>query len=315
MTLSEKEKLLFVCLFRSEDPKEWPFLLEQLEATESIERVIAGDFEPDGESDHQLELFTERDSVSDFSQRQIDEAGQLLEAWEAEGYSFVTIFDEIYPSNLLQVFDRPPFLFVRGELRPEDRTGIAVVGTRRCTHEGVRRAQKLGRSLAERGVCVISGMAKGIDTAAHEGCLAGSGRTIAVVGTGLSTVYPPENKNLHDKIADNGAIISQFWPEFTGMRRGANFLMRNKTMSGLALGTVVVEAPDKSGARSQASHALKHGRLVFLLKSLVSTAAWAKTMVERPGCFQMDDVQDVLAAIEILTRPLSGPLDLEALNA
>lgn len=228
----------------------------------------------------------------------VDQAQRQLDAWDAEGVKFLTPFDEEYPANLRDSKSPPPFVFVRGQLRPQDCQAVAVVGTRACSESGRRRALKLSRALVEAKVTVVSGLALGIDTAAHQGALAGQGRTLAVVGTGLYTVYPPENGRLQERILEQGgAIVSQFWPEFTGRKGGSNFIARNRTMADLSLATVVVEASFRSGARSQAAYVQKTGGRLFLLRSLVSSEKWAAEAAEKPGSRIVDTIEDVLRAL------------------
>jgi DNA processing protein len=236
---------------------------------------------------------------------EIDRNEALIEKVVSRGDKLVTVLDDDYPSNLRLVYDRPPFLFVRGQLVPEDDArAIAVVGTRSASPEGVEQADRLARGLAERGVTVISGLAKGIDTTAHRGALAVDGRTLAVMGTGIEKVYPAENAELAEQIvASGGALVSQFWPDNPPTRY--RFPMRNRTMSGLALGTVVVEASHTSGARMQARIALEHGKRVFLVRDLVTREAWtrSRTFLGHPGVTIVDDVGDVLDVIEQLPQP------------
>ena len=228
----------------------------------------------------------------------IEQAERQLQQWSASGLHFLSTLDADYPANLRRRSSAPPFLFVRGELLPDDWRALAVIGTRACTEAGRRRALKLARALAGEGVTVVSGLALGIDTAAHEGALAANGRTVAVVGTGLDTVYPAENRGLHDAILEKGgAIVSQFWPDFRGRAGGANFIARNRTMADLSLATVIIEASFRSGARSQAVHVQKSGGMLFLLRSLVQAEEWAGEMAEKPGCHVVDGVEDVLSRL------------------
>lgn len=209
----------------------------------------------------------------------------------------VTVLDDNYPTNLRMVHDHPPFLFVRGNLEPSDERAIAVVGTRKPSDEGVRAAQQIAGSLAERGVTVVSGMAAGIDTAAHREVLRVGGRTLGVFGTGIDRVYPAENRTLAKDIAASGATLSQFWPDMAPTRW--SFPVRNIVTSGLSLGTVVVEAGPTSGARQQAEHALRHGKRLYLLRGLVEDQHWAKELAGRPGVLAIDDIDEVLAAIDL----------------
>lgn len=190
----------------------------------------------------------------------------------------VTVLDDSYPANLRLIFNLPPFLFVRGELQRDDARSVAVVGTRNATEAGLQRARQMSRELVREGVTVLSGLAKGIDTAAHTEALEQSGRTMAIIGTGILRTYPSENKALADAIAARGAIVSQFWPSQPPARH--TFPRRNVVTSGMGQGTVVIEASVTSGAKLQARLAVQHGKLAFLVDSLVTDQPWAQKMLE-----------------------------------
>ena len=208
------------------------------------------------------------------------------------GAKLVTVLDrERYPSNLRVIPSPPPFLFYRGELERDDARSVAVVGTRRASDEGVRRARKLAEMLAADGVTVISGLAKGIDTAAHSATLDAGGRTIAVIGTGILRTYPRENAKLCEQIAERGAVVSQFWPDAPPTKY--SFPMRNAVMSGISQGTAVIEASETSGAKMQARIALEQGKRAFLMSSLVTSETWAQRYLER-GAIEVESVDDVL---------------------
>jgi DNA processing protein len=227
-------------------------------------------------------------------------AGELIEQAAAAGARLVTVLDENYPASLSLVYNRPPFIWVRGRLDPTDLRAVAVVGTREATSQGLAAAADFARGLAEAGVTVVSGLARGIDTAAHEAALAAGGSTVAVIGTGiLAPAYPAENAGLARRIADGGALVSQFWPQ-APPRRG-NFPLRNVVMSGLAAGTLVVEASATSGAKLQARLALEHGKLLFLPAPLAGQQEWAAGYAGRPGAMVISGVPDVLARLERLT--------------
>lgn len=211
--------------------------------------------------------------------------------------TLVTVLDDEYPANLRMVHDHPPFLFVRGTLEPSDERAIAVVGTREPSEKGARIAEQIAGSLADRGITVVSGMAAGIDTAAHTGALSAGGRTLAVFGTGIDRIYPASNRSLAQKITASGATLSQFWPDMAPTRW--SFPVRNIVTSGLSLGTLVVEAGPTSGARLQAEHALRHGKRLYLLRRLVEDQPWAKDLIGTPGVLAIDDIEEVLAAIEV----------------
>jgi DNA processing protein len=246
------------------------------------------------------ELLAEALDDVPITSEEIDRNEALIEAATSRGDRVITVLDDDYPANLRMVYDRPPFLFVRGGLLRG--RAIAVVGTRSASPEGIEQADRLARGLAERDVTVLSGLAKGIDAAAHRGALAVGGHTVAVMGTGIDRVYPAENADLAEEIvASGGALVSQFWPDNPPTRY--RFPMRNRTMSGLALGTVVVEASHTSGARMQARIALEHGKRVFLVRDLVLREAWAQRHVGHPAVTVVDDVNDVLAVLDGLALP------------
>jgi DNA processing protein len=149
--------------------------------------------------------------------------------------------------------------------------------------------------LAARGVTVLSGLARGIDTVAHEACLDAGGRTIAVLGSGIRRIYPQENLELAERIVKAGAVVSQFWPD--AAPTSYSFPRRNVVTSGMGQGTVVVEASATSGAKMQARLAIEHGKQVFLLKSLVTERAWAKRYLSRPRVYEVSDVDDIIRAL------------------
>lgn len=215
----------------------------------------------------------------------------------------VTVMDEDYPANLRRIYDRPPFLFVRGTLVEEDARSVAIVGTRRASDEGRALARDMAAALAERGVTVISGLAAGIDTEAHTATLDAGGRTIAVMGTGIDRVYPKENAGLAERIAGQGALLSQFWPG--APPRGSNFPLRNVVTSGVAIGTVVIEASSTSGAKMQARLALEHGKRLFLVESLVLQEEWAQRYRTRRGAKVVHGVDDVVAELEAEREPVT----------
>jgi len=176
--------------------------------------------------------------------------------------------DRDYPA-LLAATPLPPTLWIRGALLDSDGLAIAIVGSRRATAYGVEVAEGLAADLAVRGVTIVSGLARGIDTAAHRGALAAGGRTIAVLGTGIDGRYPPENRGLADRIEANGALVSQFFPGTPPL--AWNFPARNRTIAGLTLGVVVVEAAERSGALSTASAAADFGREVFAVPGRITS--------------------------------------------
>ena len=224
-----------------------------------------------------------------------------LDRWSAAGMKLVTVLDPDYPPNLRAVHDCPPMVFVAGNLSPADARAVAVVGARKATHDGTKKAGVIAEHLVDSGFTVVSGLAAGIDTAAHTAALARGGRTVAVIGTGLARSYPPENQALQRRIASDCAVISQFWPDAPPSRR--SFPMRNAVMSGITLATVVIEASDTSGSRIQARLALAQGRPVFLLASLVERQSWAREYAGRPGTHVVRSPGEITTVVERLISP------------
>lgn len=228
----------------------------------------------------------------------IEAAESDIRGWRQQGMELLTVLDRRYPENLRAVHDRPPFLFMAGQLQPGDARSVAVIGSRRASGAGIEAAQSIGAQLADAGYTVVSGLAAGIDTAVHRAALAGGHRTVAVVGTGLCHCYPPENAPLQRQIAAQCAVVSQFWPQAPPSRR--SFPMRNAVMSGIALGTVIVEASETSGARIQARLALSQGRPVLLWRPLLSQQ-WARELASRPGIHVVASPDHITETIERLT--------------
>jgi len=191
-----------------------------------------------------------------------------------------SVLDDDYPTQLRTVHNHPPLLFARGTYRdPVDADGLCVVGTRSASDLGLRRARRVAADLVDAGITVISGLALGIDTAAHTTALDCGGRTVAVLGGGLDHVYPAANRPLADLIVEaGGVVLSQYVPSQRPSR--SSFPQRNITMSGLSRGTVIVEAGETSGTRTQARAALEHGRRVFILANVVDRRDWAREFVE-----------------------------------
>jgi len=215
--------------------------------------------------------------------------------------------DPRYPA-LLGAIAAPPSLYVRGEIQDDDSLALAIVGSRRPTPYGLAVAERLASDLAGRGVTIVSGLARGIDTAAHRGALAAGGRTIAVLGCGLDVVYPPENVPLARTIERRGAVVSQFpagMPALPG-----HFPARNRTMAGLALGVVVVEAAEKSGALITAGFAGDLGRETFAIPGRITSASsvGANRLIQ-DGAKLVTCWQDIVSELpEPWRRAVRGPL-------
>lgn len=218
-----------------------------------------------------------------------------LDKVQHDDVRLITVLDDDYPLTLRLIYNLPPFLFIRGHLTDADLRSVAVVGTRQASADGIDRAARMARLLAAQGVTVVSGLARGIDTAAHTAALDAGGRTIAVIGTGINRYYPAENRALAEQITSQGAVVSQFWPDAPPATY--TFPRRNVTMSGIAQGTVVIEASSTSGAKMQARLALEHGKKVFLIKSLTEHQEWARSYVDTRGAIQVQDVTEVVEAL------------------
>ncbi|MEU4887535.1 MULTISPECIES: DNA-processing protein DprA [Streptomyces] len=239
---------------------------------------------------------------------------QELRLAEKAGAKLVTALDSSYPVNLRGVNDLPPFLFYRGNLDSRaDAQSVAVVGTRDATEVGISRAKKVTRELGKAGFTIASGLARGIDTAAHTTALDFSFRTVAVIGTGITKCYPKENATLADEIARRGVVVSQFWPSRSPGRD--TFPRRNHVTSGISLGSVVIEASGTSGAKMQARIATEQGRHVLLLRSLVEKQPWARKMVDSGRATQVDDAEQMIESLRTPARtpprPLTGQLTFD----
>jgi DNA processing protein len=199
------------------------------------------------------------------------------------GAAFLTMDDEDYPQRLMEIFDPPPVLWVRGDASILNRAGIAVVGTRNPTPYGAGMGEMLSRDLAKRGVVIQSGMARGVDTCAHKGAMDAGGKTVAVWGTGIDVIYPKENKKLAEQIvASGGAIVSEF-PLGT-FPAPQNFPIRNRTLSGMSMGVLVVEAAEHSGTRITARCALEQGRDIYAVPgNATNKNAWGPNTLIKQG--------------------------------
>ncbi len=215
--------------------------------------------------------------------------------WQRRGIEVISVLDPRYPKNLRDLSESPPILFIAGALDEQDARGVAVVGTRRPTPRGTRTATAVVQQLVESGYPVISGLASGIDAAAHHAALERGGRTIGVIGTGLDHAYPRENAMLQQRLAREAAVISEFWPETRPSRR--TFPRRNALIAGMVRASVIVEAGPTSGTRILANAAVGLQRVVLLLDTLLDQS-WAQELSERPGVHVVGSPADVTATIE-----------------
>ena len=285
--LSERAALVVLLRSGSRPWRAYADLVEEAgSATEVLEREGAA----------QESLFDESAGLFKLAEREIAD-------WEAAGMRLVTVLDDGYPENLRAVHDRPPLLFFSGSLQSADDRAVAVVGARRASPGGIAAARSLAQHLTRSGFTVVSGLAAGIDAAAHTGALAAGGRTLAVLGTGLRRSYPPENAPLQRRIAAECAVVSQFWPDAPPKRH--SFPIRNAVISGLSLATIVVESSQTGGSRLQARLALEQGRPVFLWHRLLEQP-WAREFARRPGVRVGHSAEEIMSALSRLS--LTGAL-------
>jgi DNA processing protein len=224
-----------------------------------------------------------------------DKIGRELELLDKQKISIITYQDELYPQKLLNIYDRPPFIYVLGSLNKDD-INIAIVGSRMASTYGKYTTEKISRELALKGITIVSGMARGIDSAAHRGAITAHGRTIAILGSGLDVIYPPENKKLFADITENGAVISEF-PLGTPPR-SSNFPARNRIISGMSYGVVIVEAGEKSGSLITARLALEQGREVFAVPGSIDSAGSRGTnRLIKQGAKLIENTDDILEEI------------------
>ncbi len=223
--------------------------------------------------------------------------------------AIVTRLDEGYPEPLRQISDPPLVLYMKGSWQPEDAVAVAMVGSRHASLYGLDIAQRFAADLAVRGVTVVSGLARGIDGASHRGALAGGGRTLAVLGNGLAQVYPPEHEDLAQEVVEQGALISEY--PMTMEPLPHNFPRRNRLISGLSLGVVIVEAAKCSGALITADCALEQGREVFAVPGRVDAmTAQGTNQLLKQGARLVTSVEDILE--ELRLRPLEGSVPVAA---
>jgi DNA processing protein len=289
----DAERAALVALLRLR-PKglKWPEIVSEVDARESALEFWHSMFPPGLLEDETPELA---------------EARRDIDAWREADLGFLSFLDDDYPAQLRAVHDLPPVLFHRGTLVPGD-VAVSVVGSRNASPRGLSIARSVAAGLVERRISVVSGLALGIDTAAHTLTLEAGGRAVAVIGTGINRYYPKENRELQDRVATEGLLISQFWPDAPPGKH--TFPMRNSVMSGYGRATIVVEAGEYSGARIQARRAVAHGRPVILTDLVVKATNWAQTLVGQPGVHVADSTADVMHLVESIT---ADPQRIDAL--
>ena len=230
-------------------------------------------------------------SVDQFQIAGLETALEELEALRAVGAFMALCCDSEFPSQLLDTKQTLPFIFYAGHVEPNDTNGVAIIGTRSASGPAMDAAARFASTLADQGRTVVSGLASGIDTAALKSALRSQGRAVAVIGTGITKVYPPENALLQSEIAERGLLISQFLP--TASPTKTSFPMRNAVMSAYAKASLVIQADDRSGARLQARIAAEQGRDVYLYEPVMKHEAWAKVMANKGHAKFITDVSGI----------------------
>lgn len=289
---SESVRLLGLCLLPGVSGKQWNVIARQSMRRDGVLSLESGLVDENHSAAKKLRENLE--AQTEYA-RALERAEEVLGAASEAGSHFVTPLDAGFPSHLRSIRDCPPFLFVQGDMTALARPAVAVVGTRRASERVQSRARRIAKELVEHRFVVVSGMAAGVDGAAHEATLEAGGTTVAVMGTGITRCYPKEHVDLKARIEASGAVVSQFLPDQPPGRH--TFPIRNAVTSGLSAATVVVEAAETSGARLQARIAAGQGRPVLLMKSLLDQHPWAVKMVSDGAAEVLETVDDVLRCI------------------
>lgn len=295
MTQARREDVALLALLRLRpNGMSWEKIANEVQLEGSAIKVLDGVGEADGAllADPEAEAAVAR-------------ADAEMSDWETAGLDFISILSPRYPSRLAGVFDAPPFLFAAGSVIPDDR-GMSVVGSRKMSSGGESMARDAARILGERGLTVIAGLAEGIDTVAHRAALDMGARTVAVIGTGINRYYPAANRHLQDEIAAAGLVLSQFFPDAPPTRQ--SFPMRNGTMSGYGMATIVIEAGERSGTRIQARRAAEHGRPVILSRRVAEGTEWGAAIARNPWVYVAESRSDIEKAVDEIRSDRSALL-------
>ncbi len=269
-------------------------LLSVFETPENIFKADARELnkiEGIGKSNaEQISVFTDFDKIS-----------KTLDNLNKTGVKLVKFGDKDYPELLKQIHDAPVILYIKGNIEEEDKYSLAIVGSRLSTTYGRCIADKLSGELSSIGFTIISGMARGIDSVAHKSAIKRGGRTIAVLGSGIDVIYPPENAGLGEKIIEHGSVISEFPPKTKPNRE--NFPVRNRLISGLSLGVLVIEASIKSGSLITANYALEQGREVFAIPgNIMSNNTLGTHKLIQKGAKLVHNVDDIIEELAPLLK-------------
>lgn len=229
-----------------------------------------------------------------------------LEKVNQNNFQIITYFDSNYPKQLKNIYSPPLMLYIWGELKEEDNFSIAIVGTRLPTAYGKKMAEKISTELSQSNITIVSGLARGIDSISHRAALKNNSRTLAIIGSGLDRIYPPENKELAKSISENGAVISEF-P--LGTKPDAqNFPKRNRIISGLSLGSVIVETKLNGGAMQTAAYALDQNREVFAIPGNLGSpqSEGTNALIQKGEAKLIKDAEDILVELDLKLKPVVG---------
>lgn len=236
---------------------------------------------------------------SDLVKAELEKAAQM-------GVKIISIWDEEYPALLKKIYDPPFLLYIKGNFSNTDNYSISIVGTRQPTNYGKVQAEKIASDLVAQNITIVSGLARGIDTIAHSSALKSGGRTIAVIGSGIDVIYPPENKKLFQQISGNGVVISEFG--FGTKPDAMNFPRRNRIISGLSLGSIVIETGIPGGALQTAAFALDQNREVFAVPGNlgVRQSEGTNSLIQKGEAKLVKNAEDVLVELELKLKPVVG---------
>lgn len=298
--MTEREAFIALNMIEGIGPVKVQALIDALGSPEAVFDPAVNDF-------REVQGIGEKLSESILAQRcEVDFTGEL-ERTKSLGVKIITPADADYPPALKSIYDPPLALYVSGSLLPRDKHALGIVGSRKCTYYGQSTADRLAYQLVQTGFTVVSGLARGIDEAAHEGALKGQGRTVAVLGSALDALYPPENAELAERIAKSGAVVSEY--PFGRQADRQTFPYRNRIISGLSMGVIVVESGAKSGSLHTADAATEQGRSVFAVPGRIdSPASKGTNRLIKNGAKLVDNVADILEEFELLLPP--GELDV-----
>ena len=273
----------------------------------SVDKIISADLLSLSEVEGISQNLAKKIVVANRRRSEVEEIVEK-EQEDLEKYSakIITIWDKEYPPLLKKIFDPPLFFYKRGTIKSTDAYSIAMIGTRGPTNYGKVNADRLAGELASEGITVVSGLARGIDTISHIGALKRGGRTIAVIGSGLDVVYPSENRKLYEEISETGLLISEF--PFGTKPDAMNFPQRNRIISGLSLGVVVIESGRGGGSMQTVSYALDQGREVFALPGNVGVRQSEGTnlLIQKGEAKLVASAEDIIIELEVKLRPVLG---------